>query len=287
MPTLVSALRQWIGAPSFYEGGNVISDQIIRLAYLLVSFSFGETLSTVSIVLGVMLTPVVIYALWRGIIIRPGWLPIVLPATGVAWIGVSRFEQFVFMPNQLLFALPFFLILIVRQISPVVFVAFLVLYASADYAYYTKSGFLVKPYATPYEEMAEVILRRSHGQNTIVAVDPYGAFLQPLLARLGDRVRVVILTEPSAGQVLEAARREPSESSILLWRRTADPRSFVTKLEQDLSVGHEVWHRDFVAYSLPERWAHRLLRGAGQPEYYYRVSEFRLANSNGSTGTPN
>src|SRR5262249_12795884 len=100
MPTLISALRKWIGTPSSYEGGNVIYDQIIRLAYLLVSFSFGETLSTVSIVLGVVLTPVVIYALWRGIIARPAWLLIVLPATGVAWVGVSRFEQFVFMPNQ-------------------------------------------------------------------------------------------------------------------------------------------------------------------------------------------
>jgi hypothetical protein len=40
-------------------------------------------------------------------------------------------------------------------------------------------------------------------------------------------------------------------------RRTSgiSPGQFVTKLEQNLSVGHEVWQRDFVAYSLPERWA--------------------------------
>ena len=30
-----------------------------------------------------------------------------------------------------------------------------------------------------------------------------------------------------------------------------------------------------MAYSLPERWARRLLRGPGQPEYYYSLSEFR------------
>jgi hypothetical protein len=29
----------------------------------------------------------------------------------------------------------------------------------------------------------------------------------------------------------------------------------MTKLELNLSVGQEVWQRDFVAYSLPERWA--------------------------------
>ena len=281
VPTLGSVLRRWnwIGIPYPYEGGNVISDQIVRLAYLFVSFSFGETLSTVSLLLSVALTPVVIYALWRAVGTRPAWLSIVLVATGIAWIGVSRFEQFVFMPAHLLFVLPFFLILILRQMNPLAFAALLVLYASADYAYFTKSGFLVKPYATPYKEMADVIRDGSRGQNAIVAVDRYGAFSQPLLNRLGDSVRVIFLDdEASAREVLEAARSGPSGPSVIwLWRRTSDisPGTFVTKLEQDLSVGHEVRHREFVAYSLPERWARRLLRGPGQPEYYYRLSEFR------------
>jgi hypothetical protein len=62
------------------------------------------------------------------------------------------------------------------------------------------------------------------------------------------------------------------------WGRSAF-RSFVTKLEQDLSVDSEVWQREFVAYSLPERWARRLLRGPGQSAYYYRLTEFRSASS--------
>ena len=286
--TLVSVLRSWhwIGIPYPYEGGSVVSDQIVRLAYLFVSFSFGETFSTASLLLSVVLAPVVIYALWRTIRTRPAWLPIVLVATAITWIGVSRFQQFVFMPTHLLFVLPFFLILIVRQMNLLVFAAFLALYAGADYAYFSKSGFLVKPYATPYQEMADVIRERSRGQNATVAVVPYGVFSQPLLNRLGDSIRVVFLDHESAArEVLEAARTGPSGSSaILLWRRTSDvsPGAFVTKLEQELSVGREVWHREFVAYSLPERWARRLLRGPGQPEYYYRLSEFRTTNSDAS-----
>ena len=290
--TFVSVLRRWVGEPYPYEGGSIISDQIVRIAYLFVSFSFGETFSTVSLLLSVVLAPAVIYALWRAVETRPAWLPIVLTAAAIAWIGASRFEQFVFMPTQLLWVLPFFLMLIVRQMNSLVFVALLVLYAGADYAYFTRSGFLVKPFATPYEEMADVILDKSRGQNVIVAVDPYGAFWQPLLTRLGNSVPVVFLNdEASARKVLEAARSGPSGSSaILLWRQTSDvsPGSFVTKLEQDLSIGREVWHRDFVAYSLPERWARRLLRGLGQPDYYYRLSEFRTANSDtGRPQTPN
>src|SRR5262245_59012578 len=58
VPTLVSRLDRWIGTSQTYEGGNVISDQIVRLAYLFVSFSFGETFSTVSVLLSIVLTPV-------------------------------------------------------------------------------------------------------------------------------------------------------------------------------------------------------------------------------------
>jgi hypothetical protein len=107
------------------------------------------------------------------------------------------------------------------------------------------------------------------------------------LNRLSGSVRVIFLNdEASAREVLEAARSRPSQPSeiIWLWRRTRDisPGAFVTKLEQDLSVSHEVRRREFVAYSLPERWARRLLRGPGQPEYYYRLSEFRTPNSDAS-----
>ena len=210
MPTVVSVLRQWnwIGIPYPYEGGNAVSDQLVRLAYLFVSFSFGETHSTATLLLSVALAPFVIYALWQARATRPAWLPIVVVATGVAWIGVSRFEQFVFMPNHLLFVLPFFLILVLRNLNPLAFAALLVLYALADYAYFTRSGFLVKPYAAPYKEMADIILEGSRGQNAIVAVDPYGSSSGSLLKHLSDRVRVVLLTdEASAREVLGAAAK--------------------------------------------------------------------------------
>ena len=129
-----------------------------------------------------------------------------------------------------MFVLPFFLILILRQMNPLAFAALLVLYACADYAYFTRSGFLVKPYAAPYKEMADVIRDGSRGQNAIVAVDRYGSFSEPLVNRLGGSVRVIFLDdEASAREVLEAARSGPSGPSVIwLWRRTSDvsPGSF-------------------------------------------------------------
>jgi hypothetical protein len=200
-------------------------------------------------------------------------------ASAIAWIGVSLFEQFVFAPTQLLFVLPFFLILIVRQMNSLVFVALLVLYAAADYAYFARSGFLVKPYATPYEEMARVIRDGSLGENAVVAVDRFGSFTEPLLSRLEPGVRITFLDDQAAANELrEAPRGGASGPTVIwLWRRTRDisPGAFVTKLEHDLSVGRKVRHHDFAAYSLPERWIRRLLRGPDQPRYYYSLSEFR------------
>ena len=276
MASLGSSLGHWIGAPQPYEGGNIVTDQIVRFAYSFMSFSFGETVSPVSLLLGIFLAPAVICALSRAPGTRLEWLPIVLVTAAIAWMGVSRFEPFVLMPSHLLFLLPFFLILIVRQMHPAIFVALLVLYACADYAYFSKNGFLVKPYAAPYKEMADIIRERIRGEKAVVAIDPWGSFTQPLSNRLGDDgTRVIFLNdEASARQVLDAAAVRPSV--ILLWRRTRDvsPGSFITKFEQDLSEGRQIRNRYFVRYGLLERWARRLLRGPGQSEYYYCISEF-------------
>jgi hypothetical protein len=113
-------------------------------------------------------------------------------------------------------------------------------------------------------------------------VSPHGAFAQPLSERLGGGVHVIYLDKAgSSREVLEAARSAPSGSLVIwVWRQTRDipPENFVTKLEQELSLSY-VQRREFVAHSLLERLAHRLLRGPGQAEYYYLLSEFRKDNS--------
>jgi hypothetical protein len=127
--------------------------------------------------------------------------------------------------------------------------------------------------------MADVIRYDSRRQNAIVAVDRYGSFTEPLVNRLSGDVRVIFLDdEASAREELDAARSGASAPSVIwLWRRTRDisPGAFVTKLEQELRKGHEVRQHEFVAYSLPERLARRLLRGPNQPQYYYQLTEFR------------
>ena len=185
LPILFGTLGRWASNDASYEAGSLVVDQLVRLGYLFVAFAFGETFPTIGIALAAVLAPVMIHALWKSAAPpRPAWLPIVLIACGAAWVGVSKFEQFVFMPSGLFFALPFFLLLIARQLKGGAFVALLALYACADYAYFDRSGYLVKPYAAPNREMADVIRAGSAGREAIVATEPFGSFSTPLVARL-------------------------------------------------------------------------------------------------------
>jgi hypothetical protein len=73
-------------------------------------------------------------------------------------------------------------------------------------------------------------------------------------------------------------RADDSHQAVVwVWRHTRDisPRAVITRFERDLGAGRDVRVHEFVAYSAPERWLRRLLRGPGQPEFYYRLYEVR------------
>jgi hypothetical protein len=183
------------------------------------------------------------------------------------------------MPTGLFFAFPFFLMMVVRNISASTFAALFILYLSADCAYFAKRDFLIKTYATPYSEMAQIIRNGSVRHNAILAVDSYGSFYEPLVQKVGNGVRVIPLEdEASAELVRKAALQGSSTKSVIwLWRHTRDisPGAFVSRLEEDLGEGRKMQRYDFMPYSPAERWIRRLLRGPGQAEFYYRLSEVR------------
>ena len=64
---------------------------------------------------------------------------------------------------------------------------------------------------------------------------------------------------------------------LWFWRRTHDtsPGQFVTRLEEELSRGRGLVKHEFLPYSQPERWVLRLVRGPGEPAYFYELSEMR------------
>ena len=280
LTSLFAAISGW-RAWSTYRVGNLFIDMLVRIAYWFVSFSFGETFSAVGIILGAALTPAVAFALYRGMRSRPRWLGLVTVASLVGYVGVSKFSGFAFTPARLLFALPFFLILLVKGIDAsrrgsLLFTGLLVIYISGDYNYFAKIGYLNKAYCVPYQEMAAVIVRDSPPRGAVLLVDVYNSDPEPLLNRLGKGVRVISLdNEQAAHRELESVRPKPG--IIWFWRHTHDtsPDKFVSRLEAELAQDRTVKRYDYLPYSMPERWILRLLRGPGQPEYFYRLSEMR------------
>ena len=281
LSTIFGAVGVWKGA-SAYRVGNLFIDQLVRIAYWFVSFSFGETISAVGIVLGALLTPAVAVALYRGSRSAPAWIGLVAAASFLGYVAVSRWTGFPFTPARVLFALPFFLILLVKGIDAshrgsLVFAGLLIIYIFGDYSYFAKIGYLNKAYCVPYQQMADVIIHDSPAQGSVLLVDGYNSVPDPLLDLLGDEVRVIPLDdEQSADRQVEAVRHKPG--IIWFWRHTNDtsPDKFVSRLEAELAQGRIVKEYDYLPYSIPELWILRFIRGPGQPEYFYRLSEMRL-----------
>lgn len=274
---LRGAIVDWLSS-SPYQVGNIFTDQLVRIGYWFVSFSFGETISTPGIVLATVLTPAVLYALYQAVQSRPDWLSLVFAASVVGYIGVSRFNSFPFTPSHMLFVLPFFILLLVKGIdasyrhASLIFAGLLAVYVLADYSYFSKDGFLNKAYCVPYQEMAAVIRNRSPTAGAVLFVGEYGSFSDPLLNRLPRGVQVVPIEDENAVQKeVDALRGRPTV--IWFWRRTHDPSGMETRLEKELSQGRMVRQYDYLPYSRPERWILRLVRGPCQPGYFYRLSE--------------
>jgi hypothetical protein len=261
--------------------GNVFVDQLVRIAYWFVSFTFGEMVSTAGLILAAALTPVLLYALYRAVRPAPSWLGLVATASAIGYVGVSRWIGFPFAASRVLFALPFFLMLLVMGIerayrhSAVIFAGLLVVYVAADYCYFTRTGYLAKGLCAPYGEVAAVIRNGSPAQGAAVLDDD--TLIPELLSdELGPGIRVIVLDhEQSVHKQLEDAGHRPAV--IWFWRHTHDtsPSGWVSQLEEELSRGRVVKRYDYLPYTAPERWVLRVLRGPGQPAYYFSLLEIR------------
>jgi hypothetical protein len=283
LPWLTTMGRTIVGwsLTSPYRVGNIFVDQLVRLAYWFVSFTFGEVVSTTGMILGAALTPVLLYALYGAVRAAPSWLGLVAAASTIGYVGVSQWIGFSFTGSHVLFALPFFLMLLVMGIqstyrrSSMIFACLLVVYVSADYCYFTKTGYLGKGLCAPYGEVAAVIRNRSPAEGAVVLDDD--SLIPELLSdALGPEIRVIVpVSEQSAYKQLEDAGHRPTV--IWFWRRTHDtsPSGWVSHLEKELSQGRVVRQYSYLPYTAPERWVLRVLRGPGQPSCYFSLSEIR------------
>jgi len=277
--SLATGISWWQSVQS-YSSDGVLTGQLIRLAWWFVSFSFGESLSTFCVIFGALLSPFIIYGLYRGVASNPPWLAIVGVATLIGYVGISGWTGFSFTPARSLFVLPFFLTLVVIgagqiRYGQVAMAAIAAVYLVGDYNYFTTTGFLNKEYCAPFREIAAVINGQSPRAGAVVALDDTSTFLDPLVGRLSPRLEIVELEEPnSLAFALRSHQAQPTTIWILRHSHDTSEGQWVTKLEMDVAEGRNKHEYGFLPYSGLEYRILTALRGPGQPRYFYLLDRY-------------
>jgi hypothetical protein len=223
-------------------------EQAIRLLYLPVSFTFGETLPTWVMIGGALLAPALIALAWRCARNPPEWLPLVSLAAAIAYIAAGRWVSFAFVPARLLFVLPFYLMLLARRAS--ITAALVCLSIGSLYSYFHQEDFLNKGYLLPFDQIADIIQRDSGDRPARLIVDAPGLDVSPLTHRLPS------LTKPNA-------------AAEIVWVLSSRGRHV------EPPAGSEIQRQKFVAYSKLDRQVMSLLDWKTQPSHVLELIEYR------------
>ena len=278
---LSTSLHRWAGGGfPYHVGDNALLDTLAKLAYWFASFSFGETLPPWALFAAAALTPPMVYFAWRGVQARPLWLALVILTAIVGFVGVARWVSFPFIPARLLFLLPFYFMLILDgcarhpRLKTVFCLTLLLTNAAGLYSYYTRTHFLNKGYAVPFDEIAELV-EVGGSPSALVVIDVFNTDAYPLRDRIS--LPTVLLEGETALNRIVADIRRGKYKDVWHLRNTHDlsPGGLNRRLEQELSIRCSVRRHLFMPYSAPERHLIRLLGWPEQPTHFYQVLEAR------------
>ncbi|MGB9604652.1 MAG: hypothetical protein ACPL88_02080, partial [Bryobacteraceae bacterium] len=277
---LAGAVGKWTGRGETYRAfANPMLDEAAKIGYCLFSFSFGETPPPVALVAAAALLPFVAWLALRG-----AWPQVasatgafVLVGTSLAWVGVSRWVSFPFVPARLLFLLPLYLMLMVQgkersgKVGTALCAGIIAASLLSAGSYFRKADFLNKGYAAPFNEMAALVV--SDARDALVVVDAFNTDAHQITKQLPSWLPSVIMRGPQSAEAVRRVVRKRDPRVVWYVRNTHDisPGGLNRKLEQELSRGHATRLYLFQPYSAIER---RIIRMAGWPEvptHFYQV----------------
>jgi hypothetical protein len=282
VPHLLVSLERLVHAGAGTGAGTRVLDGGLALVYWFFSFYFGETPPLWVLAGAVLLTPGILYLLWRGAQRPPLWIWLLVPVSLAAYFGAGRWVAFPFMPARLLFLLPGFLAVLARGIGRsgrtgwVVFGALVVLSVGSTSSYFQKTDFLNKGYLLPYDEIAQVIRERSGGERVVVVADACNLDPWPLLSQVGDRAAVTLVGKDSTLPALEEGIGKEA-GTIWYFRSTHDtcPGELNGQLEAELERGRDVQRRLYVPYAPRDQFLMKLLGWRERPTHYVELLEMR------------
>lgn len=235
--TISSTVERALRAGPYVITPNSFLEQAIRVAYLAVSFTAGETAPVWVIAAAVVLTLLVIRFASAP--------PVILLAAIIAYLGATRWVSFAFIPARLLFLLPFYLNFFTKRTWTAVALA--CLSVVSIWSYYQQQNFLNKGYLLPFDQIADTIQQRSAGHPAQLIVEAPGLDVSPLIRRLS---------------------LDPNPRPQIVWvlsnRNHSTPPPGTREVRRD----------EFVPYSALDRTAMRLLNWATQPTHVLQLTEY-------------
>ena len=283
LPHLWGALERLAHAGAGAGAGARVFDAVAGLGYWFFSFAFGETPPLWVLAGAVLLTPGILYLLWRGAQRPPQWLWLLVPVALAAYLGAGRWVAFPFLPARLLFLLPCFLALVAQGIGRtgrtgwVVCGALVVASLGSGSSYFRKADFLNKGYLLPYDEIADVIREGSGGDRVAVVADACNLDPWPLLSQVGDRASVTLVGRESTLRGLEQQIEKKAGGTVWYFRSTHDtcPGGLNGQLEAQLERGRQVRRRLYVPFDARDKFLMKLLGWPERPTHYVELLEIR------------
>jgi hypothetical protein len=283
LPHLWVSLQRLAYAGAEVGAGARASDAGAGLGYWFFSFCFGETPPLWVLAGAVLLTPGIMYLLWRGAQRPLQWQWLLVPVALAAYFGAGRWVAFPFLPARLLFLLPGFLVLVSRGIGRsgrtgwAVCAALVVLSLGSASSYFQKTHFLNKGYVLPYADIADVIREGSGGERVAVVADACNLDPWPLLSRVGERASVTLVGRGSTLRALEERIEKEPGWTIWYFRSTHDtcPGGLNGQLEAELERGRNVRRLLYVPYEARDKFLMKLLGWRERPTHYVELLEMR------------
>jgi hypothetical protein len=281
---LAASLGSWgNNARNYSLTGSRVLEVPVKLGYWAMSFVMGEAVPDAALVLGALLMPLVAALAWRGARRTPevAWPAGALCAIG--FLGVARWVSYPFVPARMLFALPFFLLLIARgavgcrRWGNLALAAMIVLSMSGIWCYFHKTGFRNKQYPMPIQEIAGRILG-APGEDSAVLVDSTNSDPVALRYALDGRRAVLETNLPGTPAELDRLLADPRIHTVWFLRNTHDvsPAGLNARFRTQLRSRMAETVHPYEPYTPLERLLMTTAAGNREtPLYFHELLEFR------------
>jgi len=281
--TLASVVAVWRAKPGLLLlTGNSVLESVVKLAYWIFSFFYGEAIPVWMLPVTAVLAIPVGWLLWTGARTARTWLVPAAVTALIGFAGVAGWVSYAFGPARLLFLLPLVLLAIARgaQSSPragsVIAAALLGANLVGIGSYFQGRDLLNIGYLAPLDRIARDIARSSFPADTMVLVDGpnlSGVVLEYYLPGFSTR-------EIFTAQDADAARRELANPAIRhVWflrnPRDVTPGHALEQLEADLRKSWSGQLHPYLAFSPTHKALMRVMNVQVSSDWMYAAWEFR------------